>query len=67
MREDQARAGIKEGKIIVWEKEKLTTAFWFIYLTEHAHDPSLAALIETMRDIWSPPIKENHKSTVLVD
>ena len=53
MREDQARAAEAAGKVIVWGKERLTTALWFIYSTEHAHNPAIVALIEAVRDTWS--------------
>lgn len=53
MREDQARAAEAAGKVIVWGKERLTTALWFIYSTDHAHDPAIVALIEAVRDTWS--------------
>ncbi|MGB8600241.1 MAG: LysR family transcriptional regulator, partial [Burkholderiales bacterium] len=40
MREDYARTGKAQGKVCIWEKEQSTTALWFIYANEHAHDPS---------------------------
>jgi DNA-binding transcriptional LysR family regulator len=55
MREDHAQAGIAEGSIIIWNKERLTTTLQFIFSTEHSHDPAIVALIGTMRAIWSLP------------
>ena len=53
MREDQARAAEAAGKAIVWGEERLITTLWFIYPTEHAHDPAIVALLEAVRDTWA--------------
>jgi DNA-binding transcriptional LysR family regulator len=64
MREDHARAGIADGTIIVWDKERLTTTLQFIFSTEHSHDPAIVALIDVVRDIWSlKPAAENSAKT----
>jgi DNA-binding transcriptional LysR family regulator len=64
MREDQALVGIAEGTIIVWNKERLTTTLQFIFSTEHSQDPTILALIEIMRDIWSLDPKTDNKRKV---
>ena len=53
MREDQARTAEAAGEVIVWGKQRLSTALWFIFPTEQAHDPALVTLIEAVRDSWS--------------
>lgn len=65
MREDHAQAGIAEGSIIIWNKERLTTTLQFIFSTEHSQDPAIVALIEIMRDIWSLDPKTDNKRKVL--
>ena len=52
MREDYARAAEAAGEILIWGEERLATALWFIYPTEHARDPAIVALIEAVRDTW---------------
>lgn len=52
MREDQAQTAQAAGKAIVWGEERLITTLWFIYPTEHAHDPAIVALTEAVRDTW---------------
>lgn len=64
MREDHALAGIADGTIIVWDKERLTTTLQFIFSTEHSHDPSIVGLIDVICDIWSlKPTAENSPKT----
>ncbi len=64
MREDQARAAEAAGKVIVWGKERLTTALWFIYPAEHAHDPAIVALAQAVRDTWSLKVKPERAGKV---
>jgi len=62
MREDQARAAEAASKVVVWGKERLNTALWFIYPAEHAHDPAMVALIEAVRETWSLKAKAEKAS-----
>ncbi len=64
MREDQARAAEAAGKAIVWGEERLITTLWFIYPTEHAHDPAIVALTEAVRDTWfvKPKVEKSRKT-----
>jgi DNA-binding transcriptional LysR family regulator len=65
MREDYALAGIADGTIIVWDKERLTTSLQFIFSTEHSHDPAMVGLIDVVRDIWS--LKSTTENSVKTD
>jgi DNA-binding transcriptional LysR family regulator len=61
MREDYAHAAEAAGQVVIWGKERLHTALWFIYPTQQAHDPVIVALNEAVHDAWS--VKPKRKTT----
>jgi len=53
MREDLAREREIAGDVVVLEAAgRLTTVLQFIYLAERAQDPSIAALVSALGDVW---------------
>jgi len=55
MREDLARAREAEGKLAIWPHARLRTTLWFIYRSERADDPLIAALLKVVAEIWQVP------------
>jgi DNA-binding transcriptional LysR family regulator len=55
MREDLAREKAAAGEVCLWRDARITTALWFVYLAERAHDPAIAALAAVLRDLWNVP------------
>ena len=61
LREDIALEKQRAGEICVWDKARLCTPLWFIYLREREQDPLIRALLEVLRKTWgleSPPADE---------
>ena len=54
MREDLAEALSAAREICIWEGSRLTTTLQFLYARERATEPLIAALIDVVRDVWSP-------------
>jgi DNA-binding transcriptional LysR family regulator len=52
MREPLALQKQRSGEICIWDRARLQTALWFIYLAERRHDPLIEALLEILADIW---------------
>ena len=52
LREDLAMTLATAKKVAVWDRARPTTTLWFIYLRERAHEPVLAALLETLAETW---------------
>ncbi len=55
MREVLARARERAGEVCIWDKVRLTTTLWFVYLTDRAHDPLIEALLEVLQKTWASP------------
>lgn len=55
MREDLALERQRAGDICIWDKARLSTTLWFIYLAERAHDPLIQALLEVLQKTWASP------------
>lgn len=54
MREDPALEKQQAGEVYIWEKARLNTTLWFVYLSEREHDPLIEALLEVLRETWQP-------------
>lgn len=52
MREDEARLASKEGKVVIWDKDSLSTQVNFIYKKKRAASPVIRALIQSVRQVW---------------
>lgn len=52
MREDEARDAEKQGKLVVWEKDSLSTQVNFIYKKKRVDSPINQALIECVNHVW---------------
>lgn len=55
MREDLALERQQAGEVCVWDKVRLKTTLWFVYLAERAHDPLIHALVEVLQKTWASP------------
>jgi len=55
MREDLALERQRAGDICIWDKARLSTTLWFVYLAERAHDPLIQALVEVLQKTWASP------------
>lgn len=55
MREKLALEREQEGEVCVWDKVRLNTTLWFVYLAERAHDPLIRALLEVLQKTWASP------------
>ncbi len=52
MREDEARAASREGKIVIWEKDSLSTQVNFLYKKKRAASPVVRALCQCVQKVW---------------
>jgi DNA-binding transcriptional LysR family regulator len=52
MREPLALKKQEAGEVCIWEKARLHTTLWFIYLVERRQDPLIEALLETLTELW---------------
>ena len=52
MREPLALKKQQSGEVCIWDKARLHTTLWFIYLAERRHDPLIESLVEILADLW---------------
>ena len=43
------------GEVCIWGDVRLSTRLQFIHLRSRAADPVVRALVELLRDLWTPP------------
>lgn len=55
MREDLALERERAGEVCIWDKVRLTTTLWFVYLADRAQDPLIQALLEVLQKTWASP------------
>lgn len=55
MREDVALERERAGEVCIWDKVRLTTTLWFVYLADRAQDPLIQALLEVLQKTWAVP------------
>jgi DNA-binding transcriptional LysR family regulator len=53
LREDFARAREQAGEVIVMKSARLTTMLQFIYLAGREQEPTIAALLFAVREVWN--------------
>ena len=54
MREDLALAKAAAGEVCLWRDVRLTTTLQFLTLRERADDPVIHAMLDVIRDVWTP-------------
>ncbi len=52
IREDLATECERAGTMAVWQGARLSAPLWFIYPSDRAIEPEIAALIEVLRETW---------------
>jgi DNA-binding transcriptional LysR family regulator len=52
MIENQALAAEQEGKLVIWEKDKLPIDLSFAYLRKREHDPLIQAILNGIFIVW---------------
>lgn len=55
MREDVAKAHEAAGDVCLWDGVRIASTVWFIYLKDRENDRVVSALLEVLKDIWTPP------------
>ncbi|MBI2320176.1 MAG: LysR family transcriptional regulator [Betaproteobacteria bacterium] len=55
MREDVALERERAGEVCIWDKVRLTTTLWFVYLADRTQDPLIQALLEVLQKTWASP------------
>ena len=53
-----ALAGRDQGRWVVWDNARLTTALWFLYRARRAKAPLVVAMLEALDSVWPvPPVE----------
>ena len=52
VRDEVARAGAAEGELVTWPGVAIETTLWFVCLAHRATEPTLAALLDLVREAW---------------
>jgi molybdate transport repressor ModE-like protein len=55
LREELALVMQEEGQVVVWAPARLATKLWFIYPSDRARDPAIAAVLTLLRELWRLP------------
>ena len=54
MREDAALAREAAGEIVLARRGRMTTTLWFVVSADRADDPLVQALLDLVRQVWTP-------------
>jgi DNA-binding transcriptional LysR family regulator len=54
MREDLAQEAEAAGEVVIWSDVRLATTLKFIYLERRASEPPIRALVDVLRQVWTP-------------
>ena len=55
LREEIAEEMQSQGQVVIWEPARLATTLWFIYATDRTFDPTIAAVLKLLRELWQLP------------
>ena len=53
IRDEIASQSVDAGRSVVWPGLQVTTKLWFVYSAARAADPLLAALLDTLHNVWA--------------
>lgn len=56
VREEIAEPSAAEGHIAIWPGAEVITNLWLAYDAARAGDPLMEAVLETLREVWAPPV-----------
>jgi DNA-binding transcriptional LysR family regulator len=58
VRDEIARESAQAGRAFVWPGASMPTELWLVHAVERRDDPLILAILEILREIWSPAAAE---------
>jgi DNA-binding transcriptional LysR family regulator len=53
LRDEIAAQSVEAARTVIWPGRRVTTKLWLVYSVERRSDPLIAALLDTLSDVWA--------------